>query len=61
MENESSSLTKEYRKSQKVIALIFFVIIVIATIVSLGGVVWTFADFFIGATGKWAQFLQLNL
>jgi len=61
MENESSSLTKEYRKSQKVIALIFFIIVVIATIVSLGGVVWTFADFFIGTTGKWEQFLQLNL
>ena len=61
MENESSSLTTEYRKSQKVIALIFFVIIVIATIVSLGGVVWTVADFFVGTTGKWAQFLTLNL
>ncbi len=61
MEHESSSLTKEYRKSQRVIALIFFIIIVIATIVSLGGVVWTIADFFIGTTGKWEQFLQLNL
>lgn len=61
MENESSSLTTEYRKSQKIIALIFFIIIVIATIVSLGGVVWTIADFFIGTTGKWAQFLELNL
>ncbi len=61
MENKSSSLTKEYRKSQKIIALIFFIIIVIATIVSLGGVVWTVADFFIGTTGKWAQFLELNL
>ncbi|MFX1591177.1 MAG: hypothetical protein ACFFB6_04115 [Promethearchaeota archaeon] len=61
MENESSSLTTEYRKSQKIIALIFFIIIVIATIVSLGGVVWTVADFFIGTTGKWAQFLELNL
>ncbi|MFW9881881.1 MAG: hypothetical protein ACFFG0_53135 [Candidatus Thorarchaeota archaeon] len=61
MENESSILTKEYRKSQKVIALIFFIIIVMATIISLGGVVWTVADFFIGTTGKWAQFLTLNL
>ncbi|MFW9969048.1 MAG: hypothetical protein ACFFDF_02530 [Candidatus Odinarchaeota archaeon] len=60
MEYESSSITKEYTKSQKVIALIFFIIIVIATIVSIGGVVWTIADFFIGTTGKWAQFLTLN-
>ena len=60
MEYESSSLDKEYRKSQRVIALIFFIIIVIATLVSLGGVVWTIADFFIGTTGKWEQFLALN-
>ena len=61
MESESSSITSEYRKSQKIIALIFFIIIVIATIVSLGGVVWTIADFFIGTTGKLAQFLALPL
>jgi len=61
MENESSSLTTGFRKSQRIIALVFFVTIVIATIVSLGGVVWTIADFFIGTTGKWEQFLQLNL
>jgi hypothetical protein len=61
MENESSSLTTEFRKSQRIIALVFFITIVIATIVSLGGVVWTIADFFIGTTGKWEQFLQLNI
>jgi hypothetical protein len=61
MESESSSITSEYRKSQKIIALVFFIIIVIATIVSLGGVVWTIADFFIGTTGKLAQFLALPL
>ncbi len=61
MEYESSSLDKEYKKSQRVIALIFFIVIVIATLVSLGGVVWTIADFFIGTTGKWEQFLLLNL
>ncbi|UCC18150.1 MAG: hypothetical protein JSV62_08505 [Promethearchaeota archaeon] len=60
MEIESSNLTTEYRKSQKIVALIFFIIIVIATIISLGGVVWTVADFFIGTTGKWEQFLLLN-
>ncbi len=61
MEYESSSITDEFRKSQRIIALVFFIIIVIATIVSLGGVVWTIADFFIGTTGKWEQFLALNL
>jgi hypothetical protein len=61
MEYESSNVTKDFRKSQRIIALIFFIIIVIATIVSLGGVVWTIADFFIGTTGKWEQFLALNL
>ena len=61
MVNESSSLTKEYRKSQRVIALVFFIIVIIASIVTLGGVVWTFADIFIGATGKWDAFLALNL
>ena len=60
MEYESSSLPKEFRKSQKLIALIFFILIVIASIVTLGGVVWTFADIFIGTTGKWLAFLGLN-
>ncbi|MFW9819782.1 MAG: hypothetical protein ACFFE5_09250 [Candidatus Thorarchaeota archaeon] len=61
MENESSSLTIEYRKSQRIIALVFFIIIVLASITTLGGVVWTFADIFIGTTGKWQAFLDLNL
>jgi hypothetical protein len=61
MEHESSSVTTEYRKSQRIIALIFFVLIVIASLVTLGGVVWTFADIFIGTTGKWEAFLEVNL
>jgi len=61
MEYESSNLAKEYSKGQRVIALIFFIIIVIASLVTLGGVVWTFADIFIGTTGKWDAFLDLNL
>jgi len=61
MEHESSSLTKEYRKGQKVISMIFFILIVIACIITLGGIVWTFADIFIGTTGKWEAFLTLNL
>lgn len=61
MDYESSSITREYTKSQKVIALIFYVLIIAASIVTLGGVVWTFADIFIGTTGKWDLFAQLNL
>ena len=61
MEHEPSNLEKEYSKGQRVIALIFFILIVIASIVTLGGVVWTFADIFIGTTGKWDAFLTLNL
>ncbi|MFX1503597.1 MAG: hypothetical protein ACFFDH_21735 [Promethearchaeota archaeon] len=61
MEYESTTVPKEYRKSQKIIALVFFVIIVIASVITIGGVVWTFADIFIGTTGKWEAFLALNL
>lgn len=61
MEHEPSNLEKEYSKGQKVIALIFFILIVLASVVTLGGVVWTFADIFIGTTGKWDTFLTLNL
>ena len=61
MENQSSSITSGFRKSQRIIALVFFIIIVVASITTLGGVVWTFADIFIGTTGKWDAFLALNL
>jgi hypothetical protein len=61
MEGVSSGLTKEYSKIQKVIAAIFYGLIVIACIVTLGGVVWTFADIFIGPTGKFELFLALSL
>jgi len=61
MENNSSSIGKEYTKIQKLIATIFYILIVIASIVSLGGVVWTIADIFIGTTGKFELFLNLSL
>jgi hypothetical protein len=61
MEYNSSSIVKEYSKIQKVIATIFYILIVIASIVSLGGVVWTLADIFIGTTGKFDLFLNLSL
>ncbi|MHA1931575.1 MAG: hypothetical protein ACW96X_03490 [Promethearchaeota archaeon] len=57
----SSTPTREYNKTQKIVAGIFYVMIVIASIVSLGGIVWTFADIFIGTTGKFGLFLELNL
>jgi len=61
MEYNSSSIVKEYTKIQKVIATIFYILIVIASIVSLGGVIWTFADNILGVTGKFELFLNLNL
>ena len=61
MEETSSTPRKEYNKTQKVITGIFYILIVIASIVSIGGIVWTFADIFIGPTGKLELFLELNL
>lgn len=61
MEIDTSSRVKEYSKIQKIIASIFYLLIVIASIVSIGGIVWTFADLFIGRTGKLEQFLDLSL
>ena len=61
MEEVSSGPTRKYNKIQNLIATIFYILIVIASIVSLGGVVWTFADIFIGVTGKFELFLNLNL
>ncbi|MFX1501013.1 MAG: hypothetical protein ACFFDH_08635 [Promethearchaeota archaeon] len=61
MEIDTSSRVQEYSKIQKIIASIFYLLIVIASIVSIGGIVWTFADLFIGRTGKFEQFLDLSL
>ena len=61
MEYNSSSIVKEYNKIQKGIAAIFYFLIVIASIVTVFGVVWTLADIFIGTTGKFELFLDLNL
>ncbi|MFX1304755.1 MAG: hypothetical protein ACFE9X_15485 [Promethearchaeota archaeon] len=61
MEYESSSVVKEYKKSQKIVAAIFYIIIVIASLVTLAGIVWSLTDWFIGPTGKFELFLGLNL
>ncbi|MFX0135213.1 MAG: hypothetical protein ACFFDN_16335 [Candidatus Hodarchaeota archaeon] len=61
MEYSSSSIVTEFKKTQKVVAAVFYILIVIACIVTLGGLVWTFADIFIGPEGKFELFLQLNL
>ncbi|MFX1567278.1 MAG: hypothetical protein ACFFCV_02810 [Promethearchaeota archaeon] len=61
MEYNSSPVVKEYSKNQRMVALIFYILIVGASIVTIGGVVWTFADIFIGTTGKWELYLDLNL
>jgi hypothetical protein len=61
MEEKNFNSIEEYNKIQKIIAAIFYVIIVIASLVSFLGVVWTFADIFIGTTGKFELFLDLSL
>jgi len=61
MESNSSSVVKEFSKNQKTVALIFYILIVGASLVTIGGVVWTFADIFISTTDKWELFLALNL
>jgi len=61
MEYNSSPAVKEYSKNQKIVSLIFYILIVCASLVTIGGVVWTLADIFIGTTGKWEMFLTLNL
>ena len=60
-ESKSSQVEKEYTKNQRIVSLIFYILIVSASLVTIGGVVWTFADIFIGTTGKWDLFLGLNL
>jgi len=61
MEEGSSTAIRDYNKTQRLVSGIFYIIIVIASIVSIGGVVWTFADLIIGTTGKFGLFLELNL
>ncbi len=61
LEEASSTPRKEYNKTQRLVSGIFYILVVIASIVSIGGVVWTFADLIIGTTGKLGLFLELNL
>ncbi|MFX1325072.1 MAG: hypothetical protein ACFE8N_08945 [Promethearchaeota archaeon] len=58
---ESSNIEQEYSKNQRIVASIFYILIVIASLVTLGGTVWSLADWFIGPTGKFESFLGLNL
>jgi hypothetical protein len=61
MENASVASERELNKTQNIVAGVFYVMIVIGSIVTLGGVIWTLADIFIGPTGKTLLFLNLNL
>ena len=61
MESVSSTPIKEYNKTQSIVSGIFYALIVIASLVTIGGVVWTFADIFLGTTGKFEMFLAINL
>jgi len=61
MERESLNPPIEYKKTQRTIAAIIYIFIVIATITTLSGIIWTVADIFIAPTGKLEIFLDLNL
>lgn len=61
MEEIKSKPTKEYSQTQRLVASIFYILIVVASLVTLGGVVWTIADIVISPTGKFDLFLSLNL
>ncbi|MHA1915113.1 MAG: hypothetical protein ACW986_00255 [Promethearchaeota archaeon] len=61
MEYESSRVEKEDKKSRKIVATIFYILIVVASLVTLLGGIWSLADWFIGPTGKFETFLGLNL
>lgn len=61
MENTSVAPIRDFNKNQKIVAGVFYVMIVIASLASLAGVIWTLADIFIGPTGKFQLFLDLNL
>jgi len=51
----------EYNKRQKIVALVFYIIIVLASLITIGGAVFTLTEIFIGPTGKLEKFLHLNL
>lgn len=61
MEEVSSTPTKEYSTRQRRVSAFFYILIVIATIVTLAGVVWVFAEIILGTEGKLEIFLDLNL
>jgi len=61
MNETSTSSIKKYKKIQKLVAAIFYILIVVATIITIGGVIWTLADIFISPTDKLDLFLDLNL
>jgi len=51
---------EEYNNRQRAGAELYYVLIVIASLVSLGGLIWSIADY-ISPTGKLQTFLSLNL
>jgi len=56
----SEQKLSEYSKTQQNIATGFYVLFVIAAIVTILGSIWTAAEFFIGTTGKFEWFIALS-
>ncbi len=60
MVEPQSSQNQDYSQSEMIVGKIFYVIIVFACLVVIGGIVWTIADF-IDPHGKLDAFLALSL
>lgn len=60
MEEPQYIKKEEYSSSQRIGAEIFYILVVLACLVSLTGVIWSIADF-ISPTGKLQVFLDLSL
>lgn len=60
MEEPQSRRNQDYSQSEMTVGKIFYVIIVFACLVVIGGIVWTIADF-IDPHGKLDAFLALSL
>ena len=50
----------KYSRNQKIVAMVFYITIVLASLIVIGGCIWTLADIAIAPTDKLERFLDLN-
>ncbi len=60
MEESHSSIKADYSSRQRAAGEIYYIFIVAACIITIGGLVWTIVDYWMPA-GKLGAFLELNL